>query len=81
LFKRTQKAIHEAERGEHEGGGRQYRRYAAILNKMTRANPFLYEGSMKYQSTDDLRRLDLIQSSHIFDTFKSQAELQPYKQE
>lgn len=62
------RAKKEAGRGEHWGAGVEYQRYVSHVTAHPQAG-FLYEGSVQYQSSDDLLRHQVIRSCPSFDDF------------
>jgi len=56
------KARDEAARGEYSRGALEYRRYARTLDQNPRTT-FMYEGSVRFESTSQLVRLGLMQDS------------------
>ena len=60
------KAKQEAARGQHFGGGLEYRRYLTCIGK----NPdisFMYEGSRRYQNSDSVLQAGLIRTTDAWD--------------
>jgi hypothetical protein len=59
------KARDEAARGEYSRGALEYRRYARALDQNPRTT-FMYEGSVRFESTSQLVRLGLMQDSEAW---------------
>jgi len=59
------KARDEAARGEYSRGALEYRRYARTLDQNSRTT-FMYEGSLRFESTSQLVRLGLMQDSEAW---------------
>lgn len=64
-----EKAMTEAARGEHAGSGRQYRRYAEVLNATKDGRPFAYEGTVRYRDSRGLVTLGLMKSSPAYEHY------------
>lgn len=64
----AERARIEAARGEHWGGGSEYARYSALLAEMKEVS-FVYEGSRRCESSDDLLRAGILRTSTEFDEF------------
>ncbi len=62
-----QKAVVETARGEHEGGGRQYRRYAKMMEQNGGKLSLCYEGSERYTGSDTLLAHKLMTSSPSYE--------------
>jgi Glycosyl transferase family 2 len=67
------KAIQEAERGEYSRGALEYKRYARTLDQNPRTT-FMYEGSVRFESTSQLVRLGLMQDSEAWTEAREQAQ-------
>jgi hypothetical protein len=60
------KAKREVSRGQHYGGGLEYRRYLSYIRKHKDVS-FMYEGSRKYVNSDSVLAEGLINTTDIFD--------------
>jgi hypothetical protein len=63
------RAVIEAARGEHDGGGRQYRRYASIMDANAGKASLRYEGSVEYKSSNDVMHNGLMHGSQTYEDF------------
>lgn len=70
-----QKAVEAVENGEHFGGGSEYKRYLRYMER-SHSN-FMYSGSMKYSSSDDLVRLNLMKSSQEYERHAAAMQTEP----
>jgi hypothetical protein len=60
------KAMQEASRGQHYGGGQEYRRYLSYIRKHKNVS-FMYDGSRKYVNSDSVLAQGLINSTSALD--------------
>jgi len=67
------KARDESTRGEYSRGALEYRRYARTLDRNPRTT-FMYEGSVRFESTSQLVRLGLMQDSEAWTAAREQAQ-------
>ena len=64
------KAKLEASRGQHYGGGQEYRRYLSYINKKPDIS-FMYEGSRQYINSNSVMKEGLIRTTDAFDELAS----------
>jgi hypothetical protein len=60
------KAKREVSRGQHYGGGQEYRRYLTYIRKHKDVS-FMYEGSRKYENSDSILAEGLIKTTDALD--------------
>jgi Glycosyl transferase family 2 len=66
------KAKREVSRGQHYGGGQEYRRYLSYIRKNKDVS-FMYEGSRKYLNSDSILGEGLIKTTDDLDQLVTQA--------
>ena len=69
------KARDEAARGEYSRGALEYRRYARTLDQNPRTT-FMYEGSVRFESTNQLVRLGLMQDGKAWRAARGEVSAQ-----
>ena len=67
------RAVREAARGEYYDGAAEYQRYAETLNR-NRDVTFMYEGSVRFESTRQLVALGLMRDTNAWSVWRANAQ-------